>query len=62
MKLKVAISAYSLIFILQGCCLIPEYGPLMNLKNLEDNRAQMDNDIKKKEGLYKKLELDLKDK
>ena len=61
MKLKAAISIYSLIFILQGCCLMPEYAPLMNLKNLEDNRAQMNKDIKEKESLYKKLELDLKD-
>lgn len=62
MKLKAALGAYFLIFILEGCCLMPEYGPLMNLKNLEDNRAQMNKDIEKKEGLYKKLELDLKDK
>lgn len=61
-KLKAPITACLLALLLQGCCLIPGYEPLVNLKNLGDNRAQMDKYLKAEEARYKKLELDLKDK
>lgn len=61
-KLKAPITACLLALLLQGCRLIPEYEPLINLKNLGENRAQMDKYLKAEEGRYKKLELDLKDK
>lgn len=43
-----------------GCSLIPEYQPLMNLKNLGDERARTGEGLKKEEGLYNKLKDDLK--
>lgn len=51
---------WAFIFILGGCCLIPEYQPLMNLKNLADNRSRTERYIEKEEGLYHKLEQDIK--
>lgn len=50
-----------LIFILGGCCLIPEYQPLMNLKTLEEQRARTALVIKKEEALYNKLNKGIKE-
>ncbi|MFH0763011.1 MAG: hypothetical protein V1925_03895 [Candidatus Omnitrophota bacterium] len=61
MKLKALISICFLIFVLQGCALLPGYEPLANLENLGGNRARMGKHLKQKERLYKKLEADLKD-
>lgn len=58
--MKKYIAGCILTLLLGGCCLIPGYQPLMNLKNLGDNRSQTAAYLKGEEDRYKKLELDLR--
>lgn len=50
-----------LFFLAGGCCLIPEYQPLMNLKNLEEEHSRTAEGLKKDEARYYKLVRDLKE-
>lgn len=61
LSLKFFLITLFLASILGGCCLIPEYEPLMNLKNLGDDRTRSAEYIKEQEGLYNKLGLDIKE-